>query len=48
MRRGAVVLALALVFAPFGARAADLVVWWEKGFYPQEDKAVADIIAASS
>ena len=27
-------------------RAADLVVWWEKGFYPQEDAAVAEIIAA--
>ena len=23
--------------APLGARAADLVVWWEKGFYPEED-----------
>ena len=32
--------------APLGARAADLVVWWEKGFYPQEDEAVREIIAA--
>ena len=26
--------------------AADLVVWWEKGFYAQEDEAVAEIVAA--
>jgi ABC-type glycerol-3-phosphate transport system substrate-binding protein len=35
-----------LAMAPLGARAADLVVWWEKGFYPQEDEAVAEIIEA--
>jgi multiple sugar transport system substrate-binding protein len=35
-----------LLLAPHGARAADLLVWWEKGFYPQEDAAVAEIIAA--
>ena len=39
-------LAAALATAPLGAKAADLVVWWEKGFYPQEDEAVRDIIAA--
>jgi multiple sugar transport system substrate-binding protein len=32
--------------APLGAQAADLVVWWDKGFYPQEDEAVRDIITA--
>jgi hypothetical protein len=31
--------------APLGAQAADLVVWWEKVFYAQEDEAVAEIIA---
>ena len=31
---------------PLGARAADLVVWWEKGVLPQEDAAVTEIIAA--
>ena len=41
-----VLLAAALVLAPLGARAADLVVWWEKGFYAQEDEAVREIIAA--
>ena len=46
MRKQAVVLASVLAMAPLGARAADLVVWWEKGFYPQEDEAVAEIIAA--
>jgi multiple sugar transport system substrate-binding protein len=41
-----VLLAVTLVMGPLGAKAADLVVWWEKGFYPQEDEAVAEIIAA--
>ena len=44
--RAAVALAGALVLAPLGAHAADLVVWWEQGFYPQEDEAVREIIAA--
>ena len=42
----AVILTLALVLAPLGARGADLVVWWEEGFYPGEDEAVREIIAA--
>ena len=46
MRARAVVLALALALAPLGARAADLVVWWEKGFYPKEDAAVREIVTA--
>ena len=46
MRARAVALAVAIAMAPLGARAADLVVWWQKGFYAQEDKAVAEIIAA--
>ena len=46
MRRQAIVLAAALAMAPLGAKAADLVVWWEKGFYPQEDEAVAETVAA--
>jgi multiple sugar transport system substrate-binding protein len=41
-----VVLAAALVIASPEARAADLVVWWEKGFYPQEDDALREVIAA--
>ena len=41
-----VLLAPALVLAPLGANAADLVVWWEKGLYAQEDEAVAETIAA--
>ena len=28
------------------ARAADLVVWWEEGWYPEEDRAVAELVAA--
>jgi multiple sugar transport system substrate-binding protein len=46
MRIRATVLAAALMLAPLGARAADLVVWWDKGFYPDEDAAVAEIVAA--
>jgi multiple sugar transport system substrate-binding protein len=46
MRIHAVVLAAVLTAAPLGARGADLVVWWEQGFSPQEDEAVAEIIAA--
>jgi multiple sugar transport system substrate-binding protein len=41
----ALVLA-ALILAPLGADAADLVVWWEKGFYPEEEAAIAEVIAA--
>ena len=32
MRSRAVILAAAIVIAPLGAKAADLVVWWEKGY----------------
>jgi multiple sugar transport system substrate-binding protein len=41
-----VLFAAALATAPLGARAADLVVWWEKGYYDQEDEAVREIITA--
>jgi multiple sugar transport system substrate-binding protein len=34
-----------LALAPPGATAADLVVSWEEGFYPQEDEAVREIVA---
>jgi multiple sugar transport system substrate-binding protein len=46
VRIEALVLAATLVMAPLGAQSADLVVWWQKGFYPHEDEAVAEIIAA--
>src|SRR4051812_4948794 len=46
MRIRVVLLAAALALAPLGVRAADLVVWWEEGFYPEEDAAVREIIAA--
>src|SRR5690242_17928793 len=46
MRVRAVLLAAMLVLAPLGARAADLVVWWEKGFNPEEDQAVRETVAA--
>jgi multiple sugar transport system substrate-binding protein len=46
MRRQAIVLAATLLLAPLAARAADLVVWWEEGYYAEEDEAVGEIIAA--
>jgi multiple sugar transport system substrate-binding protein len=42
---GAILGAL-LLLAPLGARGADLVVWWEEGFYDQANEAVAEIVAA--
>jgi multiple sugar transport system substrate-binding protein len=42
----AVLVILALILAPLGAKAADLVVWWDKGYYPEEDAAVAELVAA--
>jgi multiple sugar transport system substrate-binding protein len=41
-----VFLTAAFATAPFSVRSADLVVWWERGFYPQADEAVAEIVAA--
>jgi multiple sugar transport system substrate-binding protein len=43
--RGAVLAAM-LAMAPLDANGADLVVWWEKGFYAKEDDAVTEIVAA--
>jgi multiple sugar transport system substrate-binding protein len=40
------ILATLLILAPFTAPAADLVVWWDEGYYAQEDEAVREIIAA--
>jgi multiple sugar transport system substrate-binding protein len=42
----AAIAALTLILAPPAAHAADLVVWWEQGFYPQADEAVVEIVAA--
>jgi multiple sugar transport system substrate-binding protein len=46
MRKQVTVLAAAIMLAPLGAKAADLVVWWDQGFYPQEDEAVREILGA--
>jgi multiple sugar transport system substrate-binding protein len=46
MRAQTAFVAAALILVPVGAQAADLVVWWEKGWYPEEDRAVAELIAA--
>src|SRR5918994_3448283 len=46
MRSRAISLAVVLMMAPPGAVAADLVVWWQKGFSAQEDQALAEIVAA--
>jgi multiple sugar transport system substrate-binding protein len=39
-------LAAMLATAPLGAQAADLVVWWDEGYYAEESEAVAEVIAA--
>jgi multiple sugar transport system substrate-binding protein len=36
----------ALMIPSTSAESADLVVWWEKGFYPQADEAVAEVVSA--
>ena len=46
MRSGNVIFAVMLAMVPLGAKGADLVVWWEEGFYPEEDKAVRETIDA--
>ena len=40
------VIAVMLAMAPLGAKAADLVVWWEEAWYPEEERAIAEMIAA--
>jgi multiple sugar transport system substrate-binding protein len=45
-RHAIALIAAALILAPLEARAADLVVWWERAFYAQSDAAVAEVIAA--
>jgi hypothetical protein len=44
MQVRAILLVAVLALAPLGVRAADLVVWWEEGFYPGEDDAVREMM----
>ena len=46
MRSRTAVFAAMLAIAPLGARAADLVVWWDEGYYAEEDQALREVIAA--
>jgi multiple sugar transport system substrate-binding protein len=39
------VLGTLLVLAPLGAKAADLVVWWDQGANPEEDAAIGEVTA---
>jgi multiple sugar transport system substrate-binding protein len=41
-----ILLAAALALAPLSARAADLVIWWDKGYYPDEDAALQELVTA--
>jgi multiple sugar transport system substrate-binding protein len=34
-----------LLATPLPALAADLTIWWEEGYYPEEDKAIETVIA---
>jgi multiple sugar transport system substrate-binding protein len=45
-RLASVCVASALGLAPLGAQAADLVVWWDEGYYPEEREAIEEIVAA--
>jgi multiple sugar transport system substrate-binding protein len=45
-RLAPILVAAMLAMAPLGAHAADLIVWWDKGFYAQEDEAIAEVVAA--
>ena len=42
----AALLATVLILAPLGVRATDLVVWWDKAYYPEEDQALAELTQA--
>src|SRR3954471_7071236 len=46
MRLRAVLFAATLALAPLTATAADLVIWWEKGYRPEEDTAIRETVAA--
>jgi multiple sugar transport system substrate-binding protein len=46
MRSRAAVFAAIIAMAPCGAGAADLVVWWDEGYYPEEREAIEEIVAA--
>ena len=46
MQTRAVFLAAMLILVPLGVRAADLVVWWERGFNPAEEQAIRETVAA--
>jgi multiple sugar transport system substrate-binding protein len=45
-RIAAAVLGAFFMLPPLSARAADLVVWWDEGYYPEEREAVEAIVAA--
>ena len=46
MRTHPVVLAAMFLLSPLGARAADLVVWWQQAHHAQEDEALSEVVAA--
>jgi multiple sugar transport system substrate-binding protein len=46
MRKSVIALAATLLLTPLGAGAADLVIWWQKGFYAQEDEGLRATVAA--
>jgi multiple sugar transport system substrate-binding protein len=46
MRSEAIILIATLVMAPLDAPAADLEVWWDEGFNPEEDVALREVVAA--
>jgi multiple sugar transport system substrate-binding protein len=45
MRTDTIVLAAILLLTPLGAQGADLVIWWDEGYYAEEREAVEEIVA---
>jgi ABC-type glycerol-3-phosphate transport system substrate-binding protein len=46
MQFRAVLLAASLALAPVGTQGADLLVWWDEGYYAQEAEAATEVVAA--
>ncbi|HSA81700.1 MAG TPA: ABC transporter substrate-binding protein [Geminicoccaceae bacterium] len=46
MRKYAMILVTALIAAPLGAQGADLVMWWDEGWYAEEAEAAAEVVDA--
>jgi multiple sugar transport system substrate-binding protein len=46
MSSGILIVTMAIILTPLGAKSADFVVWWSEGYTAQEDEALREIVAA--